>query len=115
MHLLDALNHLHGYVKDGLEVKLASTLLKQVFKRFAEEIHDHNVEHLAVFSFLVTDEVKERHVCFTAQLVNELTFPKQHDVALHAHRFLNFGGEHFTSLALFNYNQKISSRIRQGI
>lgn len=88
VHLLDALNHLHGYVKDGLEVKLASTLLKQVFKRFAEEIHDHNVEHLAVFSFLVTDEVKERHVCFTAQLVNELTFPKQHDVALHAHRFL---------------------------
>ena len=88
MDFLDSFYHLLCNQTARLEVKLASTLLKQVFKRFAEEIHDHNVEHLAVFSFLVTDEVKERHVCFTAQLVNELTFPKQHDVALHAHRFL---------------------------
>jgi len=60
------------------------------------------VEHLAVFSFLVADKMKERHVGFAAQLMNELALPEEHNVALHADCFFNFGGEHLASFALFN-------------
>jgi hypothetical protein len=41
------------------------------------------MEHLAVISLLVTDEVKEGNKGFSAHLVDKFRLPEQHDVALH--------------------------------
>ena len=58
---LDSLDHLHGDVQDCLEVELSSALLEQVFERLSEQVHNHNVVHLAVFGLLVTHEVQVRN------------------------------------------------------
>lgn len=79
--------HLAGNVADGLQVELAATLLEEVFEGLAEQVHNHDVEHLAVVGLLVTDKVQEGHVSFAAHFVNKLGLPKQHDVTLHLNGF----------------------------
>ena len=74
-------------VEHGLQVKLASALLEQVFEGLAQQIHDHHMVHLAVVGLLVTDEVEEGHKGLTSHLVDELRLPEEHDVSLHFNRF----------------------------
>ena len=80
--------HLGGDVQNGPEIELAATLLEQVLKTLAEEVHDHNVVHFAVLGLLVTDEVEEGDVGLASQLVDQLALPEKHDVSLHLHSFL---------------------------
>jgi hypothetical protein len=54
---LDSLDHLGGNMKHGFQVKLAAALLEQVLERLAEQIHNHDVEHFSILSFLVADEM----------------------------------------------------------
>ena len=69
------------------EVEFASALLKEILETFAEEVHHHHVIHLAILSLLIADEVKEGDEGFTTQLVNQLTLPEEHNVALHFYGF----------------------------
>jgi hypothetical protein len=54
---LDSLDHLNGNVQDSIEVELSSAFLEQVFEGLAEHVHDHDVVHLAILSFLITNEM----------------------------------------------------------
>jgi len=67
----------------SFEVKLSATLLEEIFKTLSEKIHDHNMIHLTVLSFLVTHKMEEGHKSLSTELVNELTLPEEHNVALH--------------------------------
>lgn len=44
--------------------------------------------HFSVLSLLVADEMKEGHEGLASQLVDQLTFPEEHDVTLHLYGFL---------------------------
>ena len=79
-------------MEDTLEVELAPTLLEEVLETLAQKVHHHDVIHLAVLCLLVADEVQEGHKGLATELVNELALPKQHDMPLHFHCFLYFGG-----------------------
>ena len=79
-------------MENGLEVELTATLLEEILKTLAQEVHHHDVIHLAIVSLLITDEVQEGDKGLATELVNELALPKQHDMPLHFHCFLYFGG-----------------------
>lgn len=72
MDNLDSLDHLDCNVENGLEVELAAALLEQVLEGLTEQIHDHNVVHLAIFGLLVTDKMEVWDCGLTSQLMNEL-------------------------------------------
>lgn len=55
---LDSLDHLYSNMKYGLEIKLAAALLEQVFERLTEQVHNHDVIHLAIFGLLITNEME---------------------------------------------------------
>ena len=80
--------HLHSNVQTRLHVELSSALLEKIFKTLAEQIHDHNVIHLAVLSFLIAHEMQEWNKSLSSQLVNQLALPEQHDMSLHLDSFL---------------------------
>lgn len=61
MNFLDALNHLNRNMQACLQIKLSSTFLEKIFKRFAEQIHDHNVVHFSVFGLLIANKVQIRN------------------------------------------------------
>jgi hypothetical protein len=79
--------HLHSDVQYSLKVKLSAALLKKVFQTLSEQVHDHDMVHLAVLSFFVTHKMKERNEGLASQLVNQLALPKQHNVSLHFNCF----------------------------
>ena len=79
-------------MEDCLEVKLATTLLEEVFQTLTQQVHHHDVIHLAILRLLVTDEMEEGDKGLASKLVNELALPEQHDMALHFHCFFYFGG-----------------------
>ena len=79
--------HLVRDVKDSLEVKLASALLKEVLQRLAEQVHHHHVVHLAVVGLFIAHEVQEGHEGLAAHLVDQLRLPEQHNVSLHFNCF----------------------------
>ena len=79
-------------MEDCLEVELATTLLEEVFQTLTQQVHHHDVIHLAILRLLVTDEMEEGDKGLASKLVNELAFPEQHDMALHFHCFFYFGG-----------------------
>jgi hypothetical protein len=58
-------------VADSLQVKFAMALLEQVLKTFAEQVHNHDVEHAAVIKLFVTNKVKERNESLSSHLVNQ--------------------------------------------
>lgn len=74
-------------MQHGLQVKLASALLEEVFERLAEQVHNHDVIHFTVVGLLIADEVEEGHEGLSSHLVNELTLPEKHDVSLHFNCF----------------------------
>ena len=78
-------------MEHGLEVKFPAALLEKVFETLPEQVHDHDVVHLAVFGLLVADEVQEGDEGLASELVNQLALPKQHDVALHLNCFFLSG------------------------
>ena len=80
--------HLQSNVCACLHVELSSALLEKIFETLAEQIHDHNVIHLAVLSFLIAYEMQEWHKSLSSQLVNQLALPEQHDMSLHLDSFL---------------------------
>jgi len=71
MNNLDSLDHLNGDVEYGLEVELATALLEQILEGLTEEVHHHNVVHLAIFSLLVTNEMEVGNCGLTSQLMNK--------------------------------------------
>ena len=75
-------------MEDCLEVKLATTLLEEVFQTLAQQVHHHDVIHLSVLRLLVTDEMEEGDEGLASQLVDQLTLPEEHDVTLHLYGFL---------------------------
>jgi len=79
-------------MEDCLKVELATTLLEEVFQTLAQQVHHHDVIHLAILRLLVTDEMEEGDKGLASKLVNELALPEQHDMALHFHCFFYFGG-----------------------
>lgn len=87
----DALDHLDGNVKNSLEIELVMTFLEKVLQRLAQLIHDHNVIHLAIFSLLISDEMKIWYCGLSSKFVDELGLPKEHNVLLILHSFLNLG------------------------
>lgn len=62
----DQVNHLNNDADAGFGVKSTLAVLEQVFKTLAEKVHDHDVEHLAIFSFLVSNEVQEGNFSLSA-------------------------------------------------
>jgi hypothetical protein len=82
------LYHLSSDVEDCLEIKLPTAFLKEIFKRLPKQVHDHDVVHFAIVSFLITHKVKEWDESLASELVNQLALPEQHDVALHFNSFL---------------------------
>lgn len=103
MHNLDSLDHLYGNVENGLEVELAAALLEQIFKRLTEQIHDHNVIHLAILGLLVTNKMEVRDCGLTSQLVDQFGLPEKHDMLLVLDGLLNLGGKEVSSLLLLNF------------
>ena len=87
VHFLNAMNHLDSDLQTSLKIKLASALLEQVFQTLAQQIHDHDVEHLALLSLLVSNEMQEWHKSLASQLVDQLALPEQHDVLLALYSF----------------------------
>ena len=79
--------HLNGNVEACLEVELATALLEKVLERFAQQVHHHDVIHLAVLSLFITNEMKERHEGLSSELVDQLALPEEHDVSLHFDSF----------------------------
>ena len=75
-----------------LQVELATTLLEEVFQTLAQQVHYHDVIHLAILCLLVADEVKEGDKSLASKLVNKLALPEQHDMPLHFYCFFYFGG-----------------------
>ena len=61
VHSLDSLDHLHSNVKASLQIKFSSALLELVLKTLSEEVHNHDVVHLAIFRLLIADKVQVRH------------------------------------------------------
>jgi hypothetical protein len=57
-------------VKHCFEVEFATAFLEEIFKGFTEQVHDHNVVHLAVVCLLVANEVKEGNKGFPPELVD---------------------------------------------
>lgn len=57
-------------MKAGFEVELATALREEVLETFAEQVHHHDVISLAVFSLLVTNEVKEWDMGLASKLVD---------------------------------------------
>jgi hypothetical protein len=76
-----------GDVEHSFQVEFAPALLEEVLQRLAEQIHDHNVVHLAVIGFLVANEVQERNEGLAPHLVDELGLPEKHNVSLHFNCF----------------------------
>ena len=70
-----------------IEVEFASALLEEILQTLTKEVHHHNVIHLAIFSLLIADEVKEGDEGLATQLVNQLALPEEHNVALHFYGF----------------------------
>ena len=79
--------HLDSNVEASLEVELSAALLEEVFKTLSEQVHDHDVVHLAIFSLLIADKVQEGDKGLASQLVNQLALPEEHDVTLHLDSF----------------------------
>jgi len=102
MHLLNSLNHLVSDVQHSLQVKFTPALLEEIFEGFTEQVHDHDVVHLAVVSLLITNEVQEWHKGLASHLVDELGLPKEHNVSLHFNCFFNFSSQKLASLFLFD-------------
>ena len=103
MNNFDALDHLDGNVENSLEVKLMMAFLEKVLQGLAELIHNHNMVHLAVFSFLISNEMKIRYCGLSSKFVDELGLPKEHDMLLILDCFLNLGSKVVTGL-LFLYS-----------
>jgi len=98
----DPLDHLNGDVQDSLEVEFATALLEQVFERLSEQVHYHNVVHLAIFGLLVTNKMEVWYSGLSSELVDEFGFPEKHDVLLVLHGFFNLGGEEVSGLFLLH-------------
>ena len=79
-------------MEDGLEVEFAATLLEEIFQTLAQQVHHHDVVHLPILGLLVADEVEEGYKGLATELMDKLALPKQHDMPLHFHCFLYFGG-----------------------
>ena len=77
MHYFDALDHLLSNMADGLQIKFAITLLKQIFQTLAQLIHNHNVENAAIFALFVSYKVEVGHPGLAPQFVNQFGLPKQ--------------------------------------
>ena len=71
MNNLNSLDHLNSDMKNCFKVEFTMTLLEKVFKTLTKLIHNHNVEHFTVFSFLITNEVKIWHGGFSSKLMDE--------------------------------------------
>jgi hypothetical protein len=102
MDNFDPLDHLNGDMQDSLEVEFATALLEQVFERLSEQVHHHNMVHLAIFSLLVTDKMEVWHSGLSPQLVDEFGLPEKHDVLLVLDGFFNLGGKEVSGLFLLH-------------
>ena len=100
VHNLDSLDHLDGDVEAGLEVEFSSALLEVVFETLAEEVHDHDVVHLAILGLLVADEVEIGNRRLASQLVDQLRLPEKHNMLRVFHSLFNFSSEEITCLSL---------------
>lgn len=79
--------HLVRDVQHCFEVELTAAFLEEVLEGLAKQVHNHDVEHLAVVRLLVAHEVQEGHEGLAAHLVNQLALPEEHNVPLHLHCF----------------------------
>lgn len=102
MHNLDPLYHLDSNVEYCLKIEFSSAFLEQIFKRLTKQIHDHDVEHLSVLGFLVSDEVEVWNRSFPSQFMDKFGLPEEHDMLLVFDSFLDLGGEEVTCLLLLD-------------
>lgn len=100
---LDSLDHLDGDVEASLEVKFPSALLEVVFETLAEEVHDHDVVHLAVLGLLVADEMQIGNRRLPSQLVDQLRLPEKHNMLRVFDSLLNFSCQEITCLSLLYF------------
>ena len=98
MNDLDSLDHLDCNVEASLQVKLSSALLELVFETLTEEVHYHDMEHLTIFSLLITNEMEVWHGCLSSELVDEFGLPEEHNVLGVLNCLLNLGCEEVASL-----------------
>ena len=91
VYYFDSFDHLNRDMKDWLEVKFSSALLEQVLQRFSKHVHDHNVIHLSIFGFLISNEMEIWYRCFAPQFMDQFRFPKEHNMLLIFDSFLNLG------------------------
>ena len=103
VHNLDSLDHLDGDVEAGLEVEFSSALLEVVFETLAEEVHDHDVVHLAVLGLLVADEMQIGNRRLAPQLVDQLGLPEKHNVLRIFHSLFYFSCKEITCLSLLYF------------
>jgi len=79
-----------------------SAFLEQVFNTFSKKIHDHDMIHLSIFCFLVSDKMKIWHCGFASELMNKFALPEQHDMLLIFHGLFYLGCEVVSCLLLLN-------------
>lgn len=94
---------------DRLQIKFASTLLEQIFQTLAKQVHDHNVEHAAIFELFITYKVEEGHKGLASHLVNQFGLPEQHNMALTFDCFFHFGCKVFARLLLLDFEDLAKS------
>ena len=99
---LDSLDHLDCDVQASLEVELPPALLELVLETLAEEVHNHNVVHLAVVGLLVADKVQVGHGGLASELVDELALPEKHDVLCIFDSLLDLGSQEVARLSLLD-------------
>ena len=102
MDNLDPLDHLNGDVQDSLEVEFATALLEQVFERLSEQVHHHNVVHLAILGLFVTNKMEVGYSGLSSELVDEFGLPEKHNMLLVLHGFFNLGGKEISGLFLLD-------------
>jgi len=75
-------------MQNCLEIKLATAFLEKILHTFSQQVHYHNMIHLAIFSLFISNKVQKWDKCLSSELMNQLAFPEQHNVALHLDCFL---------------------------
>jgi hypothetical protein len=56
---------------DSLQTKFAAALLEKVFQTLSKQVHNHDVEHAAIFELLVADKVEEGNKGLSTHLVDQ--------------------------------------------
>ena len=99
---LNSLDHLNCDVETGFQIELPPALLEKVLQTLSKQVHDHNVKHLSIFSFLITHEVQIWNRGLSSQFMYQFGLPEKHNVLLVLDCLLDLSCEDISVLFLFD-------------